>query len=52
MALEIFARLLDRDARLEPSDHLPRVIAAIVERVELHRRPRAGRRGKLEAAAA
>ena len=42
MRVEIDARLLDRDARLEPAHHLPRVIAAIAERVGLHRRPRAG----------
>ena len=47
-ARQIAARLLDRDARFEPAHHLPRVIAAVVQRIRLHRRPRARRTRELE----
>jgi hypothetical protein len=48
--IEVQTRLLDRDAGLEPAHHLPRVVAAILERIGLHRRPCAGVGWKLEAA--
>src|SRR5687767_14437759 len=41
--------MIDGDARLEPAHDLPGVIAAIAERIGLHRRPRAGGGWELEA---